>query len=678
MSRCGVLHLNFPREHRPKPTSCFQVILLMMAGICFSASTDPAEQTQEVFIKGILRERREMNRAGQSVLVSPSEETRFDTQTHFKADPSITLSGSGASGVFSLPLFRGQDARASHIFVDDMELQDPYSGLPMIDDLDLRAFGSMAIHKGVSPWNVPVLDPGGVVQFSLRKTSSILQGGASHGDVAGSSLWLKSETPRDFALDGGLYGRRGSSKGNYPYYSDNNTVLNPSDDAVVRRGNNDRSSTQGLAHAAWSGFGPRVRALYWLQSSELGIPVNQVGGDGSARLAADTQVATAALRTDLTDANWLGLDAGVFAAKRMFNDPANDIGFATKRTLKSRSARFRSSVGGDGGVFNWIVSLERQEAKSDLSSNYSEDSFAPRTSAYKLFLGAKYEFLDVHTLEIKGGLNWYDASIQSIDKSLDDSVRKNKSFGSSIGWSRFADDWLFYSQIAKSTRAPSLLERLGDGAEIDGAGTLANEESRMIELGSRYIYHMTSDLRSLLNLTVWARDNDDVIRIERVSATRLRAQNAGGQKYRGIETRVDFGSESYGLEMAISWMDARQIASQRLVPYTPMWQAAGGVRCELWERWMFRTLSRFIGRMYQDASNTRELSWTLSHDASLDYTSESSRWKAGLSLQNVTNVQSTTVRDVTTGQDDGRTAWTQFNGEPLPGRSWLVSVSAGL
>ena len=236
--------------------------------------------TQEVFIRGAINERRDVNRPGQSVIISPSGETRFDTQNFFKADPSLQMSGNGRTTGFTLPLFRGQDARASHVFVDDMELQDPYSGLPMVDDIDLRAFGGMIIHKGVSPWNVPVLDPGGVIQFSLRTQRSPLLGGLSYGDVAGSSGWVRSGLQFENNYTVGLYARASQSSGKYSYYSDNNTILNPDDDAVVVRKNNDQKSAQGLTHWGWTGVTSRVRALGWLQESRRGISLGEVSENG--------------------------------------------------------------------------------------------------------------------------------------------------------------------------------------------------------------------------------------------------------------------------------------------------------------------------------------------------------------------------------------------------------------
>lgn len=147
--------------------------------LCYLFPESVQAAPTEIIIEAAPKERREVNRPGQTTVIRPTEETRFDTDSQLKSDPSLSMSNSARSSGFSLPLFRGQDARASHVFINDLELQDPFSDLPMIDDIDLRAFGVMTIHKGFAPWNLPIIDPGGVIQFTMRRPVSRLEGGTA-------------------------------------------------------------------------------------------------------------------------------------------------------------------------------------------------------------------------------------------------------------------------------------------------------------------------------------------------------------------------------------------------------------------------------------------------------------------------------------------------------------------
>ena len=634
-------------------------------------------QTYEVLIEGVMSERREVNRAGQTVVVRPSEETRFDANAHLKSDPSITMSGNVTGGGFSLPLFRGPDARSSHIFVDDMELQDPFTGMPMLDDIDLRAFGTMTIHKGFAPWNLPVLDPGGVVQFTLRQARSPLEGGMSFGDVSGTSGWAKTSFSES-GHDAGLYLRRSTTRGDYKYYSDNNTVLNSSDDAIRRRGNNDRSSQQVLGYGTWYGESVSARGLLWGQSSYQGISIGQASGDGSARVKADTGIVTSGVRLPLNDNYAMLLDAGHFQGRRKFSDPGADVGFATKRTLTSQSSRGRISLVSDTKKLSWLASVEEQEAATKLSSTYSEDFYAPSVSSTKLYAGARFRPVSTQTIELKTGAEWSEARVKNVSGSDQKTSKTKPTYGRSIGWSRLGDDVFSYAQAGTSARAPSLLERVGNGAEIEGSRDLVEEEARFAEIGSRGVWTFEDDLTATVNVALWGRDNARVIRVEKIAATRWRAVNGGPRSFRGVETRVDLGDAVKGLELAASWLKAEQTASHLLVPRVPVWQASGSGRYRFFDSVTVRALSRFIGRMYDDISNTRELGWTLTHDLSADYFTPGSPWKLGVAVINVTNVMSNVVRDTATGQTDGRMAYSGFNSEPLPGRAWAVSVSASL
>jgi hypothetical protein len=455
-------------------------------------------------------------------------------------------------------------------------------------------------------------------------------------------------------------------------------VLNPSDDAVRRRGNNDRTSQQLLAQGRWHGESASARGLIWGQASDHGISIGQASGDGSARVKAETGVVTSGIRVPLSTDYALLVDAGHFHGRRKFSDPGSDIGFAAKRTLTSQSTRARVTLASDTQKLNWLASAEEQEAATKLSSSYSADFYAPVVSSTKLYAGARFKPVSTQTIEMKTGSEWSQAQVENVSGTDQMTSKTKPTYGRSIGWSRLSDDVFLYVQAGASSRAPSLLERVGNGAEIEGSRNLAQEESRFAEIGSRGLWMLADDLEATVNFAVWGRDNARVIRVEKIAATRWRAVNGGPRTFRGIESRGDLGDSVKGIEIAASWLRAEQSGSHLLVPRVPVWQAAGSCRYRFAEMITVRAHSRFVGRMYDDNSNTRELGWTVTHDLSADYFTPESNWKFGAAVLNVTNVMSNVVRDTATGQTDGRMAYSGFNSEPLPGRTWTASVSASL
>ena len=633
-------------------------------------------QSYEIFIEGILRERREQNRPGQSLIISPDAETRFDANNQMRSDPSIALAGDQNASTFSLPLFRGQDAHSTHIFVDDLELLDPFSGLPMIDEIDLRAFGSMTIHKGFAPWNLSVLDPGGVIQFSTRRSAK-LEGGGAYGNVSGTSGWGQW-SQSDERLDSRVYLRRSVSRGDYSFYDDNETVLNPSDDKISRRGNNDRQSIQSLGQVRWQDDKFRLKGLFWGQMSQAGIPIGMSGADGGARVRSKTMAMTSSARFELSNAIVWGIDGGHFSAQRKFNDPSGDIGFAAARSLQTSSSNIRLFTEGGIDRWRWTFAIDDAEAATNMTSTYEHDVYAPKSSRKRVFVGNRLRPFVTDTIELKGAVEQSTAKTRDINRSKNISFHEKPAGGGSIAWSRSEDHHWVYAQLGHTARNPSLMERVGNGAERDGAMSLNPQITNAAEFGGRYHVSMAPGLGFSVGGSFWGRDNEQVIRIEKISATRWRAQNQGRQSYRGVEGRFESGSERMGVEVACSFLRATQIESGRLVPRVPIWQAVGGPRWVLHEDITLRGQSRFVGRMYDDTGNTREIGWILTHDVSVDWVPTVGRWRIGAMIRNLTNVMALPVRDVSTGQSDGKMAYSGFNGEPMTGRSWTISMSAHL
>jgi hypothetical protein len=655
----------------------FLKLLMAIVVTGFGLTAVASAEPYEIFIEGVLRERREQRRSGQSVDITPEAETRFNANTQLQMDPSIALSQDQSRSAFSLPLFRGQDARSTHIYVDDVALLDPFSGMPMMDEIDLRAFGRMTIHKGFSPWNNPVMDPGGVIQFTTRPASK-LEGGGSYGDIAGGSGWGQWAITTD-PLNGRLYARRSSARGDGRIYDDNGTVLNPSDDRMTQRGNNDRQSHQALGQLGWKDHALNLKGLIWGQLSDAGIPARRAGTDGQARVRSRTMIVTSSARYQASDSIAIGLQAGQFKAERQFKDPSNDVGFAASRLLKTTSTNLRlSTEGGREDIWRWILALDAADVRTQMTSSYGQDAYAPDAKQKKIFFGNRFKINPQDTIELKGDLNTATVKSQNVEGSKTQNFNEKPSSSGSIGWSHDQDQLWIYGQLGQYGRSPSLMERVGNGAEIEGALSLNPEMAKAAEIGARYQIALAPSLSLSVGGALWGRDNHKVIRIDRISATRWRAHNVGHQSYRGFEGRFELGSDRRGIESAVSYLQATQVDSGRLVPRVPMWQAVVGPRWVIMDDVTMRGFSHFVGRMYDDTGNTREIGWVLTHDVSIDWVPTNKFWRFGIMVRNVTDVVALPLRDVATGQDDGRMAYSGFTGEPMPGRSWAVSLSAYL
>ncbi len=139
--------------------------LLAQGGGNGDGSKSSQEEGAVIKIIGPQREILRPRHAGQSVVIRPSEETRFDIKHQLDKESSLILPETGrvnASG-FSVPRVRGQDARFTEIYLEGLRIQDPYLGYPFIDDLDLRATGEMALYIGTPPPEFASVNPNGGV-----------------------------------------------------------------------------------------------------------------------------------------------------------------------------------------------------------------------------------------------------------------------------------------------------------------------------------------------------------------------------------------------------------------------------------------------------------------------------------------------------------------------------------
>ena len=648
---------------------------LFLSAMTLPALVLPAlAETNEVIINGALRDRHDWDRAGQSVVIRPNAETRFDLATQFRSDPSVTLVSESRSRGFSLPLFRGQDARSSHIFIDDVELQDPFSGVPMVDEIDLRGFGQMSVHKGYAPWNIPVLEPGGVIQFRSLNGTNRIEGGVAHGDAAGDSGWGFARGAVEGA-SGKLYARRSVTSGAEKYYDDKGTVLNSSDDRMAVKKNNDRQSHQALLTAGADSPYGRYQAIAWAQQSRSGIAAASEDVHSEAKTESRTAIYHARGLWSLWGQSSVRLHAGQFSARRSFNDPGKRIGFSSERLLDVKSNTLKLAVEQD--IANVRVLTQADFARSDttLRSTYEKDVFAPSSESLRFFCGA---LLDIGTgglVELKSGIETRVARITDVQGQNHPRRDDSRASGYSVGWSQTWDTHWLYSQWGSTTRAPTLLEILGNGAEIDGSSELLPERVSAAEIGGRSRGLVLSGVPLVAGLDFWTRRHFDMIAIENISATRWRARNKDERHYIGAEGRLDIGPDKYGVESAVSWIKATYVKTGFLVRRIPMWQAVLGPRLQVFDGMTVREQSRYTGRRYDDDSNLRELEWIWTHDVSLDYAWPSQKIMAGLVVSNVTNVVSNRVTDVATGNSDGRQTYRGYAGEPVAGRNWVASLS---
>lgn len=600
------------------------------------------------------------DRPGKSLVIRPEDPTRFDAQAQLSKESSLALPETGritAQG-FAVPRVRGQDTRLTEVYVDDMLLQDPYSGLPLVDELDLRAFGEIAVYQGAAPVTLPTLNGIGIVQYRVRPSAKP-SSGLTVGKPYGVSAWSLAKGD-----DLRVYARRHVTDGRYDYYSDNGTPYNTTDDRHETRTNNHRSSTQFmLFDRSQIGADSEVKVLLLSQESRTGLPTLNANLPSLAEQRATTRVASLAGQRSLGE-HVISLKLSGHADDRKTTDPSH----ATLSTAEETG--FRASAAGrgvswdaaPGGTFTRL-SFDQEDGTARVTSD-DETPVEVSRSTDKVAWGS--------TLEVGGGLKVEAKAVAlELRDRLGSARRTTRTQGASLATEFRAAGYSVYLQGGANRRAPSLLEEFGDGGTVLDSSGVHPERARHAELGAT---------AAGFGLAVFEDDTHERITLVPALANTLRATNIGHTRVRGVEVHGehDFGDTAF--RVAYTLLDPVDLTDPdvtRTLPFVARRVATAGIDQRVGE-FTLREASRYQGRVFRDPLNSVEIPAYAVHDLFGDWTrklGEGNVLALGLSILNATNVQRLGVSSPGTSANDGATSYSDVAGYALPGRQWRLSAT---
>lgn len=669
--------------------------LALALAMGLEASPSPA-----IDIIGRRREAEAVDRPGRSTVIRPDHATRYDTGALLAPIASLGLPETGritASG-FAVPRIRGQDARFTEVYVEDLLLQDPYTGLPVVDDLDLRAFGELALHRGLPPPSLPTVNPIGVVQYRLRPiTKPALSAGATGGKPYGLATWLAGDHHEDMARSvlGDLprstlsfrgYVRRHRTDGRYPYYSDNGTPYNTTDDATLTREDNARASEQALPYAELRHGRETWRLLALWHHGTTEIPSQSPGQRSDARDDVTSNLGTLSWRRDLEDRpiapDSLAVTASATEDKRHGDDPDRLVLGArgnARAKVSGRKLSGSATWGRDGDPVLGALHLEGTRARVDTRTIDAESSIAERRAeAATIALSARP--IAIVTLEGKGQArrerDTHDPESRDDRLVAPESAQKDRATqgsGLAVGLGTWPGPQA-YLQAATQTRAPTLLEEFGDGSLIRGNPELKPERLRHLELG------ITLHALARWDLAVFEDRVEERITLLPTLGQSFRAANVAKTRVRGVEARATVTAtniEAFVDAVRYEPLDLTDSDDPKLLPGVPKDTATAGI-AYTWSPLNARWNSRYQSQTYRDLPNAIAIPAFLIHDLGLDATIPVAKAQldAGLAVANVLDVRDLPVAAEGGVPSAGRGAYADFAGYPLPGRQWRLAVAA--
>ncbi len=625
-----------------------------------------------------LKERERASRTSQSIAIRPEESSRFDTTALLKEESALSFAETGriSPSGFTVPRIRGQDSRLTDVYLDDIQLQNPYNGLPLIEDLDLRAFGLLELHQGVSPIDVPNLNPVGTLRYRLKPADkSGLDLGTNFGAPYGQAIWaLGLQKGEDQELR--IYAREHQTSGHYPYYSDEGTPYNARDDQRKIRTNNDQRSQQLLPVYRRKIGDYSIQALGWLYASEGGLPTSSMVLPSDARESTHGHLGDLSLRRDWADIPLLGDSEATFHVGHT-EDKRETTDHDKRVLISSTAADMKVDSLREGLTFKsrredvrTLLNYEGSESRIEQAYDGTLGTALKRQNHLAL-AGLAWTPFDSLLIEGKASNQWQhdhvdrrSGVILQGESNPPERTRQSPMQGVSVAFGDFANG--LYAQYASAQRLPSLLEEFGDGSALRPNDLLKAEKLHHQEIGG-FFSHAGIEFGG-----AWYHDRtDDKIVFVPVLANASKALNIA-------KTTID------GYDLSAHYSIARAVLAAKTSMLTPLdtslktHHQIPGIAKQVvvldWQQgWLSGLRSHLTARyrsdIYRDVANSVKLPGAWIYDMNLDAAWR--RWQLGLALRNLLN---TTAVDLDSGSSHGRTALSDFAGAPLPGRQWVVSL----
>ena len=487
---------------------------------------------------------------------------------------AVRIQRTGGLGAFTTLSLRGAASSQLSVYLDGVPLTSAAGSVVDLSSLPVTAIDRIEVYRGLSPLELGPVTPGGAINvITLPPTDlgrvSLVRG--SFGEWEGTATAGARRGAWAALVHAGAQG----SRGDFGYWDDNGTPLNPADDGMSRRDNNDFAGRTLLGTVRGElplAVAVTLRGDAFRKSQ--GVPGLGNVPARATHLAFDRDLGLAELaRPGFGRMPSLRLRWSVDRSRTRFEDPLGELGFGTS----DRDDRFRGQLLHAtaesprlAGLATISASAQRRDEGAELADRAPGRANPPpsRRIGEGASLALKLEPWRGRLL-FTAGRRWdrqHDAlrwttSLGQAGRS--DLVREFDApqLGARL---RPFGPLTLKANWGRTQRSPEFVELFGDAGSVRGNPLLQPERSETWDAGGAWAVALGRAVRGSIEWAHYRQQARDLIAYARNSATSVRALNIARARLRGEELSARF--ELPGGVTASGWCAWQGTVDQGSIP----------------------------------------------------------------------------------------------------------------
>ena len=593
-----------------------------------------------------------------------------------KKEAGVQVRQSGGLGSFSSVSLRGASSQQVLVFLDGILLNDASGGGVDLSSVALADVAAIDIYRGAIPMNFGATGLGGAVNIRTLRTQKGLNASVSTGYGSFNTRKLNGffnyKPGRfDYLFSADYLG----SDNDFEFLNDNGTTLNTADDETQKRNNAEVEQVNLLGKAGYDASETlRLELMDQYFSKDQGIP--SWNNSSATQTAFDTVRNISTAKITVNNLTSLHLDTASQVSytwkEEEYDDRKGKIGlgnqhntYTTGRVNADLFAEYNSDWQRLIGTFKWL-----HEDYKDVDHLEDEDEDTTKSNRDSITLGLQDSlFLLGDTLIVTPGasFSWLKDELDEYHSDLIETyeakTRNDSYLSPQIGLLYGPFPWLkFKSNLAQYVRQPSFFELFGDRGLFVGNPDLKEETGINFDVGAEVNWRLPINWiqRLTLSAAYFRNDIDDLITRAYDSRGIGKSVNISGALVQGVEVGavVEFldyfrGVANFTYQDPENQSEVEAFDGKRL-PGQFEYSGLGRLEASLAGFTLYGEYVKETG-LYYDTANLLKAENKDEINAGIGWSR--GPWLVRFEAKNLADEQ-----------------YEDFNGFPLPGRSFYASV----